>query len=185
MTMSSQIFVASSSRGGGCDQLLRDARQRQRNSEAKPFFQHELKVFQEKIDLHLRVEAMAHHKRAAHVDHLRGGGALFENFNQHARRQTRFCPEDERLCQRRSVEPDQQVCRKLRDRGHADIPQVVSFLCDRVEDRLACIGPPTVTRDKNRAVAPLDHRTGAAHRRVEKPKRLGGRGIAETASQIW
>src|SRR5690349_1311401 len=74
----SQILLASSGRSGGRGELLRNACQRQRDSEAPPFLQYELKVLQEQINFHLRVEAMAHHERAADIDHLRGGGAFFE-----------------------------------------------------------------------------------------------------------
>lgn len=74
----SQIFLASSSSGGGHRKLLREAFQRQCHPEAEPLLQHELEIFQEQIDFHLSVEAVAHHEWAPNIDHLRGGRAFFE-----------------------------------------------------------------------------------------------------------
>ena len=145
-----------------------------------------LKSFK-KIDLHLRVEAAGSPCSGPRTSTIFDAPALsLRYFNQHARCQTAFGAEDERLCKRRGVEPDQQICRGEPSRARpCRHRQRSEFLCNRVEDRLAGLGPRAVTGDKDRAIAALNHCTGPAHRRVEKPKPLGRRGLAETPRQLW
>ena len=126
---------------------------------------------------------MADHERSANIDHLRGSRTLFENVHQHRRGQAALAP-SERFCQRRGVEPDKKVCRKLRERGHAGIAYVESLLRDRVEDRLASSGAFAITRNEDRAIAALDHSARATHGSVEEPEPLGRYGLGKTTRQL-
>ena len=74
---------------GGRAELLREARERERHTQALTFLEHEPEVLQEQLHLHLRLEAVVDHQRAAHVDHLRRAGAVFQDVQERLRRAAR------------------------------------------------------------------------------------------------